>query len=263
MDINVTTTQGIRTVINNDNIALYTKQLDGSYNLLLSSGDKIQIIDEPTYGGPPSEYEHINSLQSTGTQYLDTGYNDPNGFRVVTKFMQTDMPTSWVAIMGTELESNTTIDRNSVLSYIDYAASPEYSGLRFNLGSNNIYVSNYMNELNKWYDLDASSVISNRYIMRDGVLETESDLITIGQNQHNLSTLSLYLFALHRSDGAKLLNKCALGPTQFYNSNNELINSFIPVRRISDGKLGMYDAAKKVFLTNKGTGDFIEGPKIS
>ena len=42
-------------------------------------------------------------------------------------------------------------------------------------------------------------------------------------------------------------------------TDNTLVRDFIPVERLSDGELGLYDLANDVFYTNVGTGTFISG----
>ena len=45
--------------------------------------------------------------------------------------------------------------------------------------------------------------------------------------------------------------------------NGDLKRNFIPARRDSDGKIGMYDMVSRTFFTNAGTGEFIAGPVVN
>ena len=48
---------------------------------------------------------------------------------------------------------------------------------------------------------------------------------------------------------------------QIYEQNT-LVRNFIPVRRNSDGELGMYDTVSDTFFTNTGSGTFTAGPDV-
>ena len=44
--------------------------------------------------------------------------------------------------------------------------------------------------------------------------------------------------------------------------NDVLVRDFIPVKRIGDGEVGMFDAVNRVFYANAGTGEFVAGPNV-
>ena len=44
--------------------------------------------------------------------------------------------------------------------------------------------------------------------------------------------------------------------------NDVLVRNFVPVQRISDSAIGMYDTVNGVFYPNKGTGSFAAGPEV-
>jgi hypothetical protein len=50
---------------------------------------------------------------------------------------------------------------------------------------------------------------------------------------------------------------------KIYDSNDNLIHNLIPVERISDNELGLYDISTNKFYTNSGTGTFIRGNYVS
>jgi len=45
--------------------------------------------------------------------------------------------------------------------------------------------------------------------------------------------------------------------------NNTPVRNFVPAKRNSDSKLGMYDLVSGTFFTNSGTGNFIAGPAVN
>ena len=46
---------------------------------------------------------------------------------------------------------------------------------------------------------------------------------------------------------------------KFYSSDTTLVRDYIPVKRYSDGVLGLYDKIENKFYQNAGTGEFIAG----
>ena len=75
-------------------------------------------------------------------------------------------------------------------------------------------------------------------------------------------TRNLTIFATNR--GADTWGSNDLSIYYFKVFDNEtLIFSGIPVRRNSDGELGMYDFVSGNFFTNVGTGEFIAGPDLN
>lgn len=73
---------------------------------------------------------------------------------------------------------------------------------------------------------------------------------------------NLYLFAQNYNGNARWGAErkiCAFG---YYDKNDELICDLIPCYRKSDGEIGMYDLARRLFLTNIGTGTFTKGPDV-
>ena len=48
-----------------------------------------------------------------------------------------------------------------------------------------------------------------------------------------------------------------------FTQNGITVRNFIPVKQISDNAIGMYDTISNTFFTNKGTGDFVAGSAVS
>lgn len=77
-------------------------------------------------------------------------------------------------------------------------------------------------------------------------------------------TNNLYLFAQNYNGTMRqgsIVNLC-VGAFEYYDKNDELICDLIPCYRKSDGEIGMYDVARKTFLTNVGTGTFKKGADV-
>lgn len=76
---------------------------------------------------------------------------------------------------------------------------------------------------------------------------------TIDQANYNL-----YIFG--RGSNINLMSKVKIYNLKLYNGEN-LIRYYIPVKKISDNEVGLYDAIEKLFYTNNsGSGELIAGP---
>lgn len=70
------------------------------------------------------------------------------------------------------------------------------------------------------------------------------------------------LFAQRSSDTISRWATAKLYSCKIYD-NRTLVRDFIPVKRTSDNKCGLWDKATKAFYPNAGTGDFTGGPAIT
>ena len=78
-----------------------------------------------------------------------------------------------------------------------------------------------------------------------------------------------YIFALNDvyyggngNPNTECFVKAKLYSSQIYDNNN-LVRNFIPCKRKSDNKPGLYDLVEGKFYTNQGSGeDFIAGPDV-
>lgn len=71
--------------------------------------------------------------------------------------------------------------------------------------------------------------------------------------------LSFYLFAENNNGVAKGFVKARCFGLKLW-KDGELVRNFVPVRRESDQKVGLYDEVSKTFFINRGDGAFVAGP---
>ena len=75
-------------------------------------------------------------------------------------------------------------------------------------------------------------------------------------------TSNLYLFAQNYNGSARFGYNRTIKAFQYYDKTDTLICDLVPCYRKSDGVIGMYDLARKTFLTNVGTGNFTKGADV-
>lgn len=193
----------------------------------------------------PDEYQLVEYLQSTGTQYIDTESSPQltTGFEIEYSFYQNNNENAVFGASTADSYSrgiNYAIDRytNSQYAYLGSSNYNIYSFLGFDVKHNvkfNLTGSDYIMYLN---DTDI--------FIRNVVSVPNLNLFLFGRNFNGTLAAStpfsgkIYKF--------KLLN---IGLTE---------KDLYSVYRKSDNKPGMYDIVNNVFYTNQGTGEFSVGP---
>ena len=184
----------------------------------------------------PSGYTELEYIQSSGTQYIDTGFK-PNQDTKIS--ITVDFPLSGTAWL--------------------------YGG-RTSAGSNSL---GFLCEGGNHYRFDYASSINELVTKPTGKFTIDSDknkcyingeLVFTATYTTFASPVNMYIFnnnnngSLSGGSSAKLYN------CRIYD-NGVLIRSFIPCKNAS-GTVGLYDSVNNQFYQNAGTGTFIAGPEI-
>ena len=199
----------------------------------------------------PTEYQRVKYIESSGTQYINTGVA-PNGvqFGIEVKFSaDINALDSAQSICGS-LKASTPyrwhgIGYNTTYHYfyIQYSKGDSSKTFRFSPTDNNFEIS---------YSIAGTEIAA--------VMNTSTYSDTCDDYSTNIN--SIYLFA--RNDGGSAaLKSCVKIHKVKITSNNQLIREFIPCYRKSDSVVGMYDLVNGVFYTNAGTGTFLKGADVN
>ena len=195
----------------------------------------------------PNEYQELDYIESTGTQYIDTNY---------------------IINANTKIEDWITgnID-NASLNGSDGPASST-SKFRFKYGFN---LGNWaIGYADKWLSIYKTSkpIDTNtfyKFTIGKGIQKIEPDIFSYEYNYElgAYPTRTMLLFAL-REDTNKIMYATNLKRKEckIY-ENNVLIRDFIPCYRKIDNVVGLYDLANNQFYTNAGTGVFLMGTEVN
>ncbi len=210
----------------------------------------------------PAGYTALEYLESTGTQWIDTGiyFDYSKNFRVIGKAINLNLALRNV-ILGSFYSD---YDTKSLSFEFGGGNYPQYSG-HFRVWAGDM--NNHM--------FSTESIPTNTEILYDSVYDSNLRKIdtTIAYNDTNQNiqfvisgmngicqrTLRFFKDDRPRDDVAHPLR---IGEHKIY-KNDILVRNFIPARRNSDGVLGMYDTVTNTFFTNNGTGEFIAGPVVN
>lgn len=185
----------------------------------------------------PSGLVELEYIESTGTQYIDTGFKPNQNTRVVMDVTPVDVSLGkmWCAFG---------VRQNDIYFGL-YKASTGNMNLTWFYGSNysNYFTVDYAKRHNLEVNKNAASVdgISKSYAAQ--TFQFTIPLFLLCDNAAGSPT----------SAGAALLYSC-----QIYD-NGTLIRDFIPAKKISNGKCGLWDKVNLKFYTDENGGNFTAG----
>lgn len=208
------------------------------------------IYEIPTYYGNGQSWIDITPLadtvlqyiQSTGTQYINTGYYPNTNTNAKYKVL-----VSSFSEYGPHLLSS----HNYFFPYFrikDYA-------LKCTINKTQFGINNYQFATNKEYEFEA---IWNDKILIDGVEKLTLDTYTKTETRDDMP---LYIGAYMGEGHSDYTLSGKIYYCKIYDGNT-LVRDLLPVRRRSDNEICLYDKITKTYFTNAGTGAFVAGPEV-
>lgn len=186
----------------------------------------------------PEGYERLECIESTGEQYIDTGFVPKGNIESLVRATCPARADASNVLYG--VRSSTTATVNAY-DFFYYAAGGYYNG-------------SYGNS-NQQLPTDATTddiIIVYRktyYLYANGYGKASNGSFTD-------SAYTLYLFG-RNNVGTPVCGLCKIYYAKFRNTDGTPIRDFIPVRRLSDGAVGLWDKVTEEFYGNAGTGEFI------
>lgn len=196
------------------------------------------------YKDLPSGFTRLSYIESTGTQYIDSGFSNETGFRITCTVELTSLSSQLSMLFGSH-------DTYSPF-YRNYLAVT--SGSNFEVGAYDP-VSAGAASVGEKFKIDCCTIDQAIQLLINGVDRG----INKGSTSPKRSSRTVYIFALNYTGG--LLNaKMKLYDMQIYSdsSKKQLVRNFIPCANES-GSVGLYDTVTQQFYGNSGTGSFSGG----
>lgn len=185
---------------------------------------------------PEPEYTALSYIESTGTQYIDTGYKPNN---------------------------NTTITANIEITQVD----SDYIGLfGARAGNTQQMWAYYDTTLNQWsarYNTESKKVSGN--YANKHTISIKKNVLVIDGTEYPFSTAtftsaySAYIFAINSSGAVQYPASMRIYDCRIYN-DSVLVRDYIPA--VQNGTVGLYDKIASQMYLNSGTGNFIEGAAV-
>lgn len=214
-----------------------------SGSLVFPSGF-VSAIENISGGGLPDAYQEVDYLQSTGTQYIDTGLTG-------------DIDTEWIVEFSD-------FDRNGNNYAGPFGIAATGAKVIVVCGGQVRVYTSFGNKQDVYYNTAtasatewATSTKRKISISKNGVYEDDTQKLAAYDNPtYSSSNLTMVIFARKESDGTV---GTMIG-TKIYSfvckKNGTELAHFVPCYRKSDNEPGMYDTVSGEFFTNDGTGSF-------
>ena len=204
----------------------------------------------------PGAYQRVEYLESTGTQYIDTGAPVSYGCVITIAFNTYKLNTSdnniqygWRYSGGyngpSQLYLNANGDFGNKVVVIGVSAFGTGSNDWFSIDADNTVV---LDSLFSTIQVNGQDVTSGKYYNFDRGAAFDAN----GSSRYNP-----FLFALNNIGTPSAFSKYTRIYKYTVEQNGKRVVNFIPCIRKSDSKPGMYDTVSKTFYTNAGTGEFV------
>ena len=189
--------------------------------------------------GPlPEGYTQLEYIESTGTQWIDTGITPTQDYTLYTKVAF--LGSSGTNVLGTRDSSNDTTNRFGIISF---GASSLFGAF---YGTNSV---------------TGKAVDQNPHefsIGPDGFIMDEE---TVSVQQTNFScSYPIILFGFNNGANGIVGAEEKVYSCKIY-SDGQLVRDFIPCIN-PDGIIGLYDKETAIFYQNSGSGIFLKGPEL-
>lgn len=200
----------------------------------------ISVASKTSTAKLPDGYTELEYIQSSGTQYIDTGVKIGSTGKVVMDVEITTAPSSQFFVFGASIS-----------------------------GDNERYGVTYIPAQNFWRNVHSTGTdsmvnfpttlpaVGRHKIIKDGNKCTIDGEEMNAQQRTFTSTVSLYMLARNQAGTAKSIASAKVYSFRLY-QNNVVVRDFIPCRN-ADNIVGMYDIVEGKFYKNSGTGEFMAG----
>ena len=186
-------------------------------------------------GSLPDGYTELEYLQSTGTQYIDSGIKGDSDARVTADFEITAFDSGTTFVFGAQ-------GTNSI---------------RYTLGMTS--AGAFRSDFGAAMTSGSAASLNTRYAAdKNGNVCTAGGQTLTSAAATFTGTTNIYLFG--RSYSSISCSKIKMYRCKMYKAG-ALVRVFIPARN-SSGTLGLYDTVNGTFYTNQGSGTFTAGADI-
>lgn len=225
-----------------DNVVGMFDTVGGKFYINSGTG----VFKKGAYVSLPDEYQQLTYIESTGTQWLDTGYAfKSDKARLEIKFMNT------ADNNGKNICSSSAENAKS-FGFYQYQsdALTSYNGTNMNNRTPIPVKDGIVNASIETFGINTQSTS-----IINGVSFTANQTATI------ISNVTFGLFTKHDSNqsyiGTRLV-KARIYLCKLWD-NNVLVRDLVPCYRKSDDVIGMFDLINATFYTNAGSGKFVKG----
>lgn len=226
-------------VRNSDRVAGFYDKVENKFYTNAGTGS---FDSGATTGGVVEEYQRVEYLEATGTQYIDSGYKPTSEVLKYDLEYAITSSTFGFSIMGNNDDT-------------DKYFGIQFWGNRFYVGTSRALLYKSWTQNQKYHKIVEANN-GTLTVITDGVRESTSYVSSLYKNS------SIGLFACKGDTKVESYGQARIYYAKIYD-NNILVRDFVPVVRSRDGVAGMYDMVGHKFYANAGSGSFKTGGVIS
>lgn len=195
------------------------------------------LSDGPTL---PSGYTQLEYIESTGTQFIDTGVNasDTVEFTLDADVSDSNASGNHHILSGSD-------NSNMIILRVKSGGSG-YAARRGSAALTDIPLTGDV------FGRHTFSLASGTFSIDDG------DGVSVSSSTFSVD-VSMALFGMANNGGATQLSEMKVYSLVMHESG-EKVRDFVPVRRNSDSEVGLFDTVYQQFYANGGDGQFVAGP---
>ena len=197
----------------------------------------------------PDGYTQLQYIESNGTQYINTGLQNTSKLQL--RMNLTAYNNDYTLIYGSQKTSSPVVRRSVVLNKSEKRISLSSGSAN---QTSNVSSTNDTFATNVWHDATMTWSATPSLVL-DNVEYTSNDA------SDNASTgLNDYLFCYNYGGSPNYKMRAKVSYAKIWDSNNSMVRNFVPAKRDSDSKIGMYDIVNDVFYSDAAGGNFAAGP---
>lgn len=204
-------------------------------------GTKNVVFASSSESDDLNNYWQVDYIESTGTQYIDTGLKVTNGMSA--EFNLTIVSGNDCVVSG--VVDGSTGARVYLLGHTNNMFYICYNDLQTYAVGSIIFDRNFTLKSTIGYPT------STLYYV-----ETAQTLINYNTSNIALGNSNIYLFGCNINGNLAHGTSARLFSAKYYDSNGTLVRDYVPVVRIADQQIGLFDKVENKFYSNQGSSSF-------
>lgn len=190
-------------------------------------------------------YDLLPYIQSTGSEYINTGYNASSNLRLELKFSDFVYEPNHTYLFG----GRPSYGQSMLGSYIIYDSESDIFDITFSSGDQR-FRTNFLNYTIYDFVFDRNNIYLN------------NNLIYTFINPTNFSGVNIYLFALNENGENKYkgifkLYSFSIFDYSVNDGEGAFVRYYYPAKAKTSGAIGLYDAVNKTFIVSGSNVQFI------
>ena len=197
----------------------------------------------------PEGYEQLEYIESTGTQYINSGYKPSPNTGVRADYQFTSISPVQQRIYGVHGSDSTT----GSFTYVYY------------INGSSVLAYGYKDGTGNWKSTGIAAD-TNRHTFKFNVekgywkYDSQYSVNVAESIATNTATANMFILAA-TANGTSVANKIGIAKLYAFDiyEDGEIVRQYVPCKK-SDGTIGLYETVEGQFYQNAGTGTFTAGP---